>query len=101
MNYCSLFVRQYEQTSSCVQVNGKNSQSFCIGTGVRQGCAVPPELFDCAIDYVIVRTNTRVNFSLKFVDRLLSDVDFAEDLALMTNTLDGLCAALRVKQRLC
>ncbi|KAK2722404.1 hypothetical protein QYM36_002817 [Artemia franciscana] len=46
--YCKLFEKLYEETESYVQVNGKRSTTFNIKTGVRQGCAAAPELFNFA-----------------------------------------------------
>ena len=43
VKYCKLFEKLYEETESCVQVNGKRSTTFNIKTGVRQGCAAAPE----------------------------------------------------------
>ena len=47
--YCKLFEKIYEETVGCVQVNGKRSTTFGIKTGVRQGCAAAPELFNCVM----------------------------------------------------
>ncbi|KAK2708351.1 hypothetical protein QYM36_014087 [Artemia franciscana] len=44
--YCKLFEKLYEETESCVQVNGKRTVTFDIKTVVRQGCAVTSELFN-------------------------------------------------------
>ncbi|KAK2723051.1 hypothetical protein QYM36_003294, partial [Artemia franciscana] len=44
--YCNLFERLHKGTESCMQINGRHSSSFEINTGVRQGCAAAPELFN-------------------------------------------------------
>jgi len=94
--YCKLFEKLYEETESCVQVNGKRSTTFNIKTGVRQGCAAAPELFNCVIDYVMTRTTNRLPFGLQFGDRILTDADFADDLALVADSIDQLTDALEV-----
>ena len=84
--YCNLFERLHEGTESCVQVNGRRSSSFKINTGVRQGCAAAPELFNCVIDYIMTRTINRLQFGLHYGDRVLSDADYADDLALVSDS---------------
>ena len=57
----------YTDTLSCVRVDGCNSDWFPIGCGVQQGCVVAPDLF------------------------LITDLDFADDVALLTEMLSVLC----------
>ena len=96
--YCKLFEKLYEETVGCVQVNGKRSTTFGIKTGVRQGCAAAPELFNCVIDHVMTRTTNRLPFGLQFGDRVLTDADFADDLGLVADSIDQLTDALEVLQ---
>jgi hypothetical protein len=44
----------------------------------------------------MTRTITRLNFDLKFGGRLVSNADFADDLALLIDTPEELVAALTV-----
>ena len=44
----------------------------------------------------MMKTAIQQNICFMFCDRILSDVEFAEDLALMTNTLEELRASLAV-----
>jgi hypothetical protein len=77
-------------------VNGRRSPFFQITTGVRQGCAVAPELFNVIIDYVMTRTTSRLSFGLKFGDRVITDADFADDLAILADSMEQLLEALRI-----
>ena len=43
----------YKGANACVKINGKLSESFCIKTGVRQGCVMSPWLFNVYMDGVI------------------------------------------------
>jgi hypothetical protein len=90
--YCSLFEKLYDDTESCVQVNGRRSLTLSVKTGVRQGCAAAPDLFNCVIDHVMTSTKNR----LQFGDRLLSDADFADDIALVADTVEKVTKALQV-----
>ena len=84
----------YTGTKSSVQVNGRRSPLFEIDTGVRQGCVAAPELFNAVIDYVMDRTTNRLQFGLKYGDRVLADCDFADDIALICTSAVELEAAL-------
>ena len=79
-----------------MQVNGRRSPSFEINTGVRQGCAAAPELFNCVIDYIMTRTINRLQFGLYYGDRVLSDADYADDLALVSDSPSKLTEALQI-----
>ena len=43
----------YQGANACVKINGELSESFCIKTGVRQGCVMSPWLFNVYMDGVI------------------------------------------------
>ncbi len=43
-------IRAYSSTKMKVRVSGSDSMSFEIRSGVRQGCALPPTLFNFTID---------------------------------------------------
>jgi hypothetical protein len=92
--YCRLFKALYTGTKSSVQVNGRRSSLFEINTGVRQGCAAAPELFNAVIDYVMDRTTNRLPFGLRYGDRVLADCDFADDIALICTSAAELEEAL-------
>ena len=94
--YCNLFERLHKGTESCVQVNGRCSSSFEISTGVCQGCAAAPELFNCVIDYIMTRTINRLQFGLHYSDRVLSDADYADDLALVSDSPSKLTETLQI-----
>ena len=79
-----------------MQVNGGRSSSIEINTGIRQGCAAAPELFNCVIDYTMTRTINNPQFGLYYGDRVLSDADYADDLALVSDLLSKLTDALQI-----
>ncbi|XP_065568842.1 uncharacterized protein LOC136032459 [Artemia franciscana] len=74
----------------------KGNPSFEINTGIRQGCAAAPELFNCVIDYNIIRTIIRIQFGLQDGDRVLSDADNADDRALVSDSPSKLTEALEI-----
>ena len=94
--YWTLFERHHEGTGSCVQFNCRRSPSFEITTGIRQGCAAASELFNCVIDYNIIRIIIHLQFGLQDGDRVLSDADYADDLAVVSDSPSKLTEALQV-----
>ena len=80
----------YENFEACVAVDNKTTEFFKIGTGVRQGCILSPILFLLVIDWVMRKTNDRprgLNFG---VSGVLEDLDFADDLAMLSSSTEHL-----------
>ena len=96
LQYCNLFEWLHKGIESCVQANGRRSSSFEINTGVCQGCAAAPELFNCVIDYIMTRKINRLQFGLHYGDRVLPEADYADDLALVSDSLSKLTEALQI-----
>lgn len=88
----SIISKFYENFQSCVAV-GQNQKTeyFDIATGVRQGCILSPILFIIIIDWVLKRTieDKRRGLQLGISD-CLEDLDFADDLALLSSTMQHL-----------
>ena len=94
--YCRILKALHHGTESCVQVNGRQSPFFQITTGVRQGCAVAPELFNVIVDYIMTKNTSRLSFGPKFGDRAITDVDFVDDFAILVDSMEQLLEALRI-----
>jgi hypothetical protein len=91
----------YHNSRSVVLVDGNVSEEFDVTTGVLQGDTLAPFLFIIVIDYVMKNaqadhtnekgehgfiTNTRQ--SSRYPATTIHDLDFADDIALLENTLD-------------
>ena len=61
-----------------MQVNDRCNPFIQTTTGMRQGRAVAPELFNVIVDYIMAKTISRLSFGLKFGDRAITDVVFAD-----------------------
>ncbi|XP_065570252.1 uncharacterized protein LOC136033430 [Artemia franciscana] len=85
--YCRFLKKLNHGTESCVQVKLQRSPFFQITTGVRQGCAVAPEIFNVILDYVMTKNISRLSLGLKFGDHTITDVDFADDLAILADSM--------------
>ena len=70
-------------------VDGKQlTESFQVHTGVRQGCLLSPFLFLLAIDWIMREStaNSRNGIQWTLMGPQLDDLDFADDLALLSTT---------------
>jgi hypothetical protein len=93
----------YDNSSSCVFINGQVSEPFDITTGVLQGDVLAPFLFIIVIDYVSKLSAGKYGYmthkgtsndasgrcmrhSTHTVSRLVNDLAFADDIALLENT---------------
>ena len=83
----NIIKKSYEGMTCQVVHGGQLADAFQVRTGVRQGCLMSPFLFLLAID-LIMRTSTegRRNCIQWSLWGQLDDLDFADDLALLSHT---------------
>jgi uncharacterized membrane protein YhdT len=89
-----MITKFYDNFQACVSVgNNKTSDFFKISTGVRQGCILSPILFILVIDWVMKKTTEDKKRGLQLgILGHLEDLDFADDLALISETIKHLQA---------
>ena len=90
----NLLEELYNKAESAVFVNGHFSSHFQIRNGVRQDCTATPKLFNCLMDHFLNKTLLAHPFSIDFAGRVLSDIDFADDIALVCENLTDIQTAL-------
>ena len=97
----SFFQALYTDTTICVRIDGCNSGCFPILSGVRQGCAVAPDLFLVPTDWLMERTVHRgmVGTTIGKKKESFMDLDFADDVVLLAEMLSVLISALEVMDR--
>ena len=77
----------YEGSSCRVLHEGQLTDSFNIVTGVKQGCLLSPFLFILAVDWLMRETTSgRCNGIQWTLWTQLDDLDFADDLALLSHS---------------
>jgi len=83
--YIDVFRALYRKTRCCVKTTNGVTEMFDILTGVRHGCILPPFLFLIVIDFIMRKTTHG-----QLGPGKLADLDFADDIALVSNTRDAL-----------
>ena len=101
----SLIRNSYEAMSCKVVHRGKLSESFEVKTGVRQGCLLSPFLFLLVIDWIMKTTTKGRNNGIQWsLWSQLDDLDFADDLALLSHNQKqmqaktNICTVNHIKQ---
>ena len=65
---------------------GNSNHKFQVKTGVRQGCVMSAVLFNIAIDWVMRQATEDQKRGIRPSFSTLEDLDFADDLALLSHT---------------
>jgi len=81
----------YTVSSCAVKVDGVLSEFILIRSGVGQGCVLSPCLFGIVI-YMILKIAMIRKAGISWVDdgKTLSDLDFADDIALFYESWNGM-----------
>ncbi|KAI8491212.1 hypothetical protein Bbelb_308450 [Branchiostoma belcheri] len=89
--FVRIFKSLYENSRCCVRTEGGTTDFFNIITGVRQGCILSPFLFLITIDFVLRKTTGDGKEGIRWREESrLADLDFADDLALLSENNQGL-----------
>ena len=84
----SLIQCTYKDLGSKIAHGGQLSESFEVKTGVCQGCLLSPFLFLLVIDWIMKTTTSGRNNGIQWtLWTQLDDLDFADDLALLSHSL--------------
>ena len=78
-----LVCQLYTDTRSAVRLASSLSEEFTIETGVKQGCVIAPELFNCAIDHLMRRLLSRCSLGIQLGEYQLIDLDYVDDIAIV------------------
>ena len=92
----------YTDTVSSVHVEGTLSNWFEIRSRVRQGCSIAPSLFLPPMDWVIECTEHKGFLGVTLGDEVFTDLDFADDVALLSEMLEILILSVdAMRQEVC
>jgi len=91
---CSL----YTDTVSCVRVDVDEGRWFWINSGVRQGCMLAPNVFLAPMDWTMSLTVSNGGLGVRVGDQFITDLDYADDVALLAEMLEVLLTSLDILQ---
>nr|VZI37464.1 unnamed protein product [Spirometra erinaceieuropaei] len=80
----------YRSTTARALVRNNFTQPFGIRSGVRQGCILPPILFNYAIDWILGRSVHEGDGAGFASGHQLIDLDYADDIALLASSFGDL-----------
>ena len=93
-----LLFKLYDGAECCVRVNGKDSACFSVDSGIRQGCVVAPDLFNCVIDHLMTCI-CQQTAGVQLGKYYLIDLEYASDTIMFSKTLTDFKAWLIVFQK--
>ena len=76
---------------ACVRIEGENTDAFDVKTGLRQGCILSPTLFNITL-YYIMRRVMESRKGIQVGEGSLKNTEYADDAALLTETLMAVVA---------
>ena len=77
-------------------MNGQLSDSFAVASCVRQGCVLAPDAFNTGMDWVLGRATHRTMCGTANGADTFSELDYADDVALLAQHLDLLHSTLEI-----
>ena len=85
-------IKLFYNNFTCSVIHKKKvTDWFSVRSGVRQGCVLSPMLFLVAIDWIMRKTIDNKRRGIRWtLTSLLEDLDFADDLTLVSSTRDQL-----------
>ena len=93
-SFLNLIIDLYSKTKCAVKVNGKRTDFFDYSKGVRQGCPLSPLLFNLFINGIVKKVDKNNPNPLKFGDKNISSLLYADDLVIFSSTREGLQKSL-------
>ncbi|CAH8828243.1 unnamed protein product [Trichobilharzia szidati] len=91
--FINLIQQLYDNGTCQVIHNRKLSEAFGVNTGVRQGCLLSPTIFLIVVDWIMRQTVGNEKTGIPWTDmKNQEDLDFADDLCLMTHKTEDLQA---------
>ena len=95
--YIKVICAMYENNTAAVKVGNEVSNWFCIKSGVKQGCVLSPFIWIILMDFILRSTGKTIgDHGIKWVGRMLLDLDYADDLSILDESLSKMNEFLEV-----
>ena len=88
----------YTDTRSAVRLASSLSEEFTIETGVKQGCVIAPDIFNCVIDHLMLRLLHSCSLEIQLGEYQLTDLDYADEIEIFAPSACVLQEALTIVQ---
>ena len=90
----------YAGQEATVRIGYGTTYWFQIAKGVRQGCILPPCLFNLYAEYIMQNaTLEEAQAGIKIAGRNINNIRYADDTTLMAESEEELKSLLKVKER--
>ncbi|XP_069981776.1 uncharacterized protein [Penaeus vannamei] len=86
----------YIGTESAVKCGRDLSSFFPVNSGIRQGCVLAPTLFNTCMNWIMGRATFQRQCGAALGSIKVTDLDFTDNVAILSESLESLVAALDV-----
>ena len=83
--YINIFHELYTNSRCCVKTGSGTTDYFKVETSVQKGDIPSPYFFLVAMDYIMTKATGPLHFRIIWQEKKLTDLDFGDDLELLTN----------------
>ena len=84
--FVTIIQQLYEDATCQVIHNGKQTETFSVQTGVRQGCLLSPTIFLMVVDWVMRQSTAGNGTGIQWTfTKQLEHLDFADDIGLLSH----------------
>ncbi|NXA54034.1 POLR protein, partial [Nothocercus julius] len=90
----------YTNCGTTVEVGGQSSERVKILGGVKQGDLLSPVLFSLALDLLLCSLESK-GVGFKYGEQLVTSLAFADDLALLRDSWEGMNRNIKVMEEFC
>ncbi|NXA48421.1 POLR protein, partial [Nothocercus julius] len=90
----------YTNCGTTMEVGGQRSESIKILGGVKQGDPLSPVLFNLALDPLLCGLESK-GVGFKYGEQLVTSLAFADDLALLSDSWEGMQQNIKVVEEFC
>ena len=84
-----IIVSLYNETECAVVIDRRLTKWFAVKFDLRQGCLLPPTLFNIYLEFVMKELNS-LDITLKLKDSLSKDIRYADDTPLLSAIFENL-----------